>query len=255
MKVETLYIIQVALPDGQDESRFGDSEGASGAEALMQRCLQKSRAKTIHLIRYAPYTYNFINKVVNPSNPVNDEGKSLQRKTQETTKSDGVGVGVYVIGHGNVEGLRGIKADSLPGMFERLGVPPIRKLCLVSCNVAREGTQSFTLPNSNTAKNYLAACCAWLGANGHPDIKVAGWDCFVTVAFPRAGSSLVGEKMKKAMKDGSKTREGLVGAKVSSMNGKKVRVDDDVRAAHKKYYCWTQQDGLTTLAANEWSDA
>jgi hypothetical protein len=194
------------------------------------------------------------------------EGSMLAKDDEEKD------VGVYIVAHGGALKCGGLGAESLFKLLkETLKFRYIRKLCLVSCNLAKS-----LQPGQ---KGYLEDLCQRLGDAGL-DPKISGYDGFVSVAYEGmkdhipyktgSGKYEIDENMtgKKTIKSPQKAKgvekskeEILFGSRaggktvfVRDINEANKEADEQTRVLHRKRFVWRYVDKEAEVMEEGWSD-
>lgn len=239
MQVEKLFIFY-------RPTNSGDKESELGAQALFDRNT---------LLRKIPTELVLL--------PDGGSSKSCTLVAGETNPHAATdNVGVYVLGHGSglaVQRLGGHDAAGLAGhvagyLLTR-NVTSVRKVCLVSCGMAREESGSGS---------FLELFAQALADNHALYPMVAGWDNFVSVVFP--GMQATAERGLRTTDPGATKLEEMIEAeKYDQHLGRKyaahsfgrqeyVLPTNGIRAKHKKFV-WIKKDGPVTLDLAGWHDA
>lgn len=136
--------------------------------------------------------------------------------------------GTYVIGHTpgfSGDTIGGLDAVKLAALLTKLGVVPVRKLCLLGCS-SGYGDKDHGHKGS---PQFLVRLCAELK---DPNMMVAGWRHFVTID----------EQGRKRVK-----------VPYNKKDAEPVRVDAESRKSQKVAVRWNGQDA-PTVNLSDWSD-
>src|ERR1700693_6299707 len=258
MKVNTLYIMRIGCNGAAFDAEI--EGGGMGLYIKYHDRMKKEKGKDVALIDVRGTSPNL------DVNAVKEKGSIPAKDDPEKD------IGVYIIGHGGALKSGGLSAEQLSKLLSE-HFKAIRKLCLVSCNLAK--------PLGPNQKGYLQDLCERLGGLGIKPM-VAGYDGWVSVAFEgmehdtpyKTGSKkfaidqiLTGKKtMTSPAKAGTKvSAEDKANAKVFGSRAGKVVVVRDIneenqkkdewtQLLHRKRFVWTYNGEEAEIMEEGWSD-
>lgn len=233
MRVTTLYIINI---------NPHDNEAIAGAAALFDRNRQKNPSTRIVQVEVDAILMG-----------LDDDIKPKYIQGDATPPRD-ENVGAYIVGHGTSDGILGCDGGRIGKIFKLLGIPKVRKLCLLACAVAADRSQDGG--SAAVQKRAIEEICQDLQGEGYTPM-IAGWDDFVTVCAAGNASQFTKtelEQVKTGQSVSPKSQATNYGRKVATKG--KVLVQPKYRS-HKFTCQWVlnsvQQIPLGP-AVGGWSD-
>ena len=237
MKVKKLYIIRLSCNKPIDDEING------GGNGLYQKYVARMKGLPLALIDITGTAPDIVVK----------EGS---RPAKDDTETD---VGVYIFAHGEALKCGGLSAESLAKLLkETLGFTAIRKLCLVSCNMAKSVNPGV--------KGYLENLCHLLHDSGLNPM-IAGYDGFVSLAYEgmekhaphktkgtkyEIDKDMAGKKIMMGLKEAHGNRAARP-VFVRDLNQDKTPAEQ-TKELHKKRFVWQYVDDEPRLIAEGWSD-
>ena len=232
MRVNTLYIININ-PD--------DNEAIAGAAALFERNRQKNPSTRIVQVEVDAILMGL------------DDIKPKYIQGDATPPSD-ENVGAYIVGHGTSDGILGCDGERIGKILKLLGIPKLRKLCLLACAVAADRGQDGGA--AAVQKRAIEEICEDLKGQGYTPM-IAGWDDFVTVCA--AGNE---SQFTKAELEQLKTGQSISPKSKPENFGKKVATKGKLLVQQKyrshKFTCQWVHNSVKQIplgpAVGGWSD-
>jgi hypothetical protein len=147
-------------------------------------------------------------------------------------KQDAGGAGAYIVAHAAECQVANMSAYNLTAIITKMKLPPLRKIEFIACHAAQKDEEAQDNPQmrdirlksdegtpkpdqwvhglDNKELSFITQFCCLYGESLEDprEVKVAGWDCFVSVAHPGKNPSEMPESFDRSMTGRKFIRQG-----------------------------------------------
>ena len=190
-------------------------------------------------------------------------------------KQDAGGAGAYIVAHAAECQVANMSAYNLTGIITKMKLPPLRKIEFIACHAAQKDEEAQDNPqmrdirlksDEGTPKSdqwvhgldskelsfITQFCCLYGESLEDPrEVKVAGWDCFVSVAHPK-------KEAKEMPKMEGGYNPAMTGKKFIRQGGPPTFPRKASHHRSKKMFRWVvtgeRESVVTAIERAEWSD-